>query len=152
MPDPREMEVIEDLRERASRNELADVTVTFQISGGMPAERLEQQVRVAGSEVRLTRRGTDVAPREASAELSQDEKTELFTRLAAAVPELVPRSEARFIPDSVVGSFVVEVGGRQAEFFFLVDEEERTTQQQPVPPEASDAITSFSRLAERLVR
>jgi len=63
----------------------------------------------------------------------------------------VPRSKARFLPDSLVGSITIEVGGEQAVLFFLADEEDRQAQKKIVPPTMTKTIKELAHLLRRLL-
>jgi len=95
----------------------------------------------------------DGAPetREASSELRREALTDVMRKLAEGVDGLSSRSQARFLPDSLVGSVTLEVDGEGTELFFLADEEERITQGKPIPPPAVEAFDDLRRIGERLL-
>jgi hypothetical protein len=88
----------------------------------------------------------------ASAELAPAEVQSLLAQVGQGIDSLVPRSEARFLPDSVVGSITLEVDGEQATFYFLVDEEDRLSQNKQIAPAMAEAIDTFSHLSEQLLQ
>ena len=125
-----ESRVAEKFRESLGEEELpAGMRVVYRVSGGMPHERLEHEFALTGagrSDVRMADElEAAMAPQEASADLDQVEVRELLEQIGVSLDELVPRSEARFLPDSLVGSITIEVDGEAAEFFFLADEDQR---------------------------
>ncbi|MGQ9871190.1 hypothetical protein [Leptodesmis sp.] len=91
-------------------------------------------------------------PQEASAEFAPAEVQSFLAQVGQGIDSLVPRSEARFLPDSVVGSITLEVDGEQATFYFLVDEEERQGQNKPIAPAMAEAIDNFSQLSKQLLQ
>lgn len=149
-----ESEAIQKFRERLNQGNLAGVNVTYRISGGMPVEGgTEEEFRISGNN-RATARSVTGSnlPQEASTEFASAEVQRLLTQVGQGIDSLVSRSEARFLPDSVVGSITLEVDGEQATFYFLVDEEERQSQNQPIAPAMAEAIDSFSQLSQQLLQ
>jgi hypothetical protein len=154
MNNSRESEAIQKFRERLNQGNLAGINVTYRVSGGMPAEgRIEEEFSVSGNNLGTVRTvtGTNL-PQEASAEFAPAEVQSLLTQVGQGIDSLVPRSEARFLPDSVVGSITFEVDGEEATFYFLVDEEERQSQNKPISPAMVEAIDTFSNLSEQLLQ
>ena len=124
-----ESRVAEKFRKSLGEEELPEnMRVVYQVSGGMPHERLEHQFTLTGggrSDVRRADELSARAPEEAYADLDPVEARDLLEQIGVSLDELVPRSEARFLPDSLVGSITIEVDGEAAEFFFLADEDQR---------------------------
>jgi hypothetical protein len=124
-----ESRVTEKFRKSLSDEKLPeDMRVVYRVAGGMPHERLEHEFTLTGggrSDVRMGDELRGIAPQEAYADLDQTEARDLLEQIGVSLDELVPRSEARFLPDSLVGSITIEVGGETAELFFLADEDQR---------------------------
>jgi hypothetical protein len=149
-----ESEAIQKFRERLNQGNLAGINVTYRISGGMPAEGpIEEECSVSGNNLATLRSvtGTNL-PQEASAEFAPAEVQSLLTQVGQGIDSLVPRSEAQFLPDSVVGSITLDIDGEQATFYFLVEEEERQSQNKPIAPAMAEAIDTFSNLSEQLLQ
>src|SRR3954452_16055373 len=68
------------------------------------------------------------------ARLEHSEIAGLFKRVGANMPVLVPRSEARFPPDSVIGEITIDVAGEQQQFYFLIDDETTVGRERPLQP------------------
>jgi hypothetical protein len=149
-----ESEAIQKFRERLNQGNLAGINVTYRVSGGMPAEgRIEEEFSVSGNNLATARSVTRTnLPQEASAEFAPADVQSLLAQVGQGIDSLVPRSEARFLPDSVVGSITFEVDGEEATFYFLVDEEERQSQNKPISPAMVEAIDTFSNLSEQLLQ
>ena len=149
-----ESEVIQKFRERLNQENIEGINLTYRISGGMPAEgRIEEEFKISGNNLATVRSvtGTNL-PQEASAEFAPAEVQSLLSQIGQGIDSLVPSSEARFLPDSVVGSITLEIDGEQATFYFLVDEEDRLSQNKPIAPAAAEAIDNFSNLSRRLLQ
>jgi hypothetical protein len=146
-----ESRAVEKFRERLNSRNLTGVRLTHRVAGGMPGEgRTEEEVVVLGTNQAITRSVTPGgASEEASIHLDQLELITLFEQIEQAITGLVPRSEARFPPDSVIGSLTIELNGEQATFYYMADEEQRKTQNQFLAPNTSEALTSLSKLSKR---
>lgn len=124
-----ESKVIEKFREYLRRERLTeDVKIVYRVAGGMPHERIEHEFRLSGvgkATVRMRDELKQIAPHEASADLDRAETRDLIQQIGVSLDELVPRSKAQFIPDSVVGSITLEIDGEETTLFFLADEEQR---------------------------
>jgi hypothetical protein len=148
-------ELSERFRERVARGDLRqDVQVVYRISGGMPEERIEEEFRLSGSseaESKFIDGRTAEAAREVSAELDGAETQQLFQRVASGLDELVSRSEARFLPDSSIGSITIQVGGEQETLYFLADEGQRQGQEEASAPRMPEALKPLEETSRRLL-
>jgi hypothetical protein len=124
-----EYRVIQKFREHLGRDDLTkDVQIVYRVAGGMPHQRIEHEFRLSGegkAEVKMQDALRDVPAQEAVGELDQAETRNLFQKVESGLGRLVPRSEARFLPDSVVGMITVEVDGEAVTLFFEPEEEAR---------------------------
>jgi len=127
-----EDEVIQLLRESLTRDEVPySLKITFRLSGGAPSKRVFEEIQMVGSDKHEIARSDETRslPHEEGAlELSLAETRELFERIATDPDDYVPRSQAAFLPDAVLGCISVEVEGQTADFFYQVDEEQERGQ------------------------
>jgi hypothetical protein len=115
--------------ERVDANNLAETRISYRVVGGLrnepglpPLPPAEEVLVIDGSgTARLL--SAEMVVREAP--LEADAVTRVFEQVRANLPNLVPRSEARFVPDSVVGEITVEVAGEQEQLYFPIEREER---------------------------
>jgi hypothetical protein len=132
-------EMIRAFRERLNRDTLPEgVTVVYRVAGGMPHERIEHEFRLTGAgeaRVQLRDELTATPPQEAADQLEQGETRDLLEQIGASLEDAVPRSEARFLPDSTVGSITLIVDGEEQTLFFLADEEQRVAREMEQLPE-----------------
>jgi hypothetical protein len=154
MPESHEQDVINEFRERVARGDLDRVGVIYRVSGGMPGEEhVTEELAIAGTKrARARTDSTTAPPAEASASLDDAEVRELFRELSESAGELLPRDQARFVPDSLVGSITIEVDGRTATLYFLADEEERAAQRRPISRTTAEALDRVSQVERRLLR
>jgi hypothetical protein len=157
MAERSQSEVLRRFRERVGRGDLRGIRVTYRVSGGMPAEgRAGEELRVSGegiSTARALTAGSGArAAQEASARLRPQEVEQLFGRLAQGLDGLTPRAQARFVPDSVVGSITVEVDGAEETRYFLAEADERASQGEPLTPAAADTVGRLAQVTARLLR
>ena len=150
-----ESQILQQFREHIDRETLTDdIKVIYRIAGGMPSERQEEEFRLSGSgkaEAMSQDILRSIPSQQVSEELEPSETRGLFRQIGSVLDSLVPRSEAKFMPDSAVGSITIEIGGEEATFYFLADEEERLTQEKPITPQAAEAIQNFRGISERLL-
>lgn len=132
-------EMIKAFRERLGRDTLPeDVSIVYRVAGGMPHERIEQEFRLTGAgetTVKMRDELREMPPQETTDRLDQSETRDLLEQIGVSLDELVPRSEARFLPDSAVGSITLIVDGEEQTLFFLADEEQRVAQEAERLPE-----------------
>lgn len=153
MPEHEET-VLESFRAKVARGDTSGIKVSVHVAGGMPGEQhVDRQVVVDGSgEAMATTPPTEgAAPAEAHEHVEEAALVDMMRKLGEGAEGLVPRSRARFLPDSVVGSVVVEVDGQTTELFYLADEEDRITQGKPIPPSAAEALASMQRMGDRML-
>lgn len=136
MPDSKETEIIKKLRTRIDSGDLDDkTTVTFRISGGMPSQRLERELKLSGNGKAKTvihDKLHSIPRKEASKNLDIAETRDLLDKISLSLDELLPLSEIKFLPDSLVGSITIDVDGKQIELFFHPEEEEALPNEQGV--------------------
>ena len=140
--------VLQRFHELLSSGDLGRIVITTRIPTGTPGERrAEQELSIAGTR-HVRARTVSTAPHgnAATSELSDAEIRSLFGLIDTAVRMLVPRSRARFVPDSVLGSITIEVDGEPATFFYLADVEQREAQGHAMSPQMTEALEKLTRL------
>ncbi|MDP8931614.1 MAG: hypothetical protein M3O70_24350 [Actinomycetota bacterium] len=154
MPEAPEIAVVRQFRERVRRGDLGAVALTYrEPQEGPGAAHAIRELRVAGTRrVQIADRRPEGPPEEADAALRPEELQALYETVVEAADELVPRSQARFLPDSAVGSLRIEVEGQQADLFFLSDERQRAQQSVPLSPKAARSLERLSQTQQRLLR
>ncbi len=153
MPETPETEVVRQFRERVRRGDLGGIALTYRLpQEGPAAGHAIRELRVAGTRpVHLAARGPDGPPEEVDAGLQPEELQALYETVVEAADQLVPRSQARFLPDSAVGSLRIEVEGQQADLFFLSDEGQRAQQNLRLSPEAVRSLNRLSEIQQQLL-
>lgn len=147
-----EVNVLDQLRDRLHRDDLADVTITYRVAGGMPTDnRIEEELTLSGAGA-TARAVRDAVPTEASSSVDQAEFTAVLQLIERDVGHLTPRSAARFLPDSTVGSIAVRVGETTTTYYFLVDEEAEQAKARAATPEALGAVDTLAAMHRRLLR
>jgi hypothetical protein len=152
MPD--DDQVLEGFRAKVARGDISGIKVSMKLIGGMPGEQhLNRSVVIDEDRQALVRSSGDGAPEPAEARAQVEDETveDLLRKLAEGVDGLVPRSQARFLPDSLVGSITVEVDGETTELFYLADEEDRITQDKPIPPATVEALDGLRQLSDQML-
>lgn len=145
-----EANVLEQLRDRLYRDNLGDVTITYRVAGGMPADnRIEEELTLAGAGA-TARTVRDAVAEEATGSIDQAEFAAVLQLIERDVGRLTPRREARFLPDSTVGSIAVRVGDTTTTYYFLVDEEAQ--QERATTPEPPGAVDTLAAMHRRLLR
>lgn len=128
MPRKKERQVIEALRETLAGEDLpAGLKITFRVSGGAPSKSVFEEIRMGSSGHHEVARSDEIRSKpleKADLNLSDAETRRLFEEIAENLDQLVPRSEAAFAPDTVLGCVSVELEGKRADFFYAVDEDE----------------------------
>lgn len=149
-----ENEIVQEFVSRVQRGELNGVSITYRASGGMPGEAhvREQMSIMDGARAEARHEATGTPPAEAAADVDTRQIGELFQKLAHGMGELVPREQARFVPDSLVGSVTIEIGGKSTTLFYLADAEERRDQNKPLSPDTLKALERMARLSRDLVQ
>lgn len=115
---------------KGERRAAERIKLIVTVSGGAPSQRFESRTEVNASG-RITRNSMDqlnnVLPKEYSGDLAAAEVNEIFQKLSASGMFDQPQKDYRIVPDSLVGTVVVEVGGIRKKIFFPVEEEDSGT-------------------------
>ena len=153
MPTPQELDAITKLRAHATRGDPRGVDITYRVTGGAPGEQIDDaELRISGSgAVTARQRSADAAVQQSSDQLVEAELSALLRDLGEGLGELIPRSEARFVPDTVVGHVSVTVDGQEASFFFLPDPEQARQHGKALPAMAARAVGTLERLRGRIL-
>lgn len=151
-----ESEVIRKFHELVERGDLADdIKIVYCVAGGMPVERVEEELKLSGSgkaEVMVRDMLKSMPTQEVSTELGRDESQYLFQEIGRGLDSLATRSEARFLPDSLVGSITIQVEGEETTLYFLADEEERISQNKPITSQMAEAIQHVTKISHKLLK
>ena len=153
MANTREEEVIRKLRERATGGALSGVDVSYSVTGGAPGEHVfDEELRVSGTgPVHARLRTVGASLQESSEQLAEPELKTLLLEISEGVGELIPRSEARFVPDSVVGQVSVRVDNQEASFFFLPDPGQATQHRKVTREKAVRLVGVLEGLHKRII-
>ena len=154
MPNTTEGEVIRKLRERTARGELTGINVIYRVNGGSPAEQeVDEEIQLSGlGEVKARVRTPAATLRESSETMPIPQLTELLRQISEGAGDLIPRSEARFIPDSVIGQVSVTIDGQEVSLFFLADQGQAKQHGKVLSPRGAAAVDSLARLHKRILQ
>jgi hypothetical protein len=154
MSEREESEVVTKFRRAVERGELGDIRVVYRVSGGVPGERIDEEIRLSGADSASLRARDELRPSaaaEVAAErLDAEEARSMYRQTASALEAMVPRSEARFIPDSTVGMVTIGVGGEEETLYFLADEGQSYGQEERIARGAPKAAGAMREIARRL--
>lgn len=156
MSTDKERETIKKFRDRTARGDIRDdMRITYRVSGGMPHESVHEELTLSGGGGAKAVMRDALRPMlsgEAPAKLEEAEARDIFKQVGLGLDDMVTRSEARFVPDSVVGSVTIEVEGDKTTLYFLADEEERAAQGKPLAPPVADAIKGLRKISLRTLK
>jgi hypothetical protein len=141
--------VLQSLRRKVVAGDVRGIRIQVRVSGGMPAEQhVDRTVTVdaAGQAVMSAAEQDPSRPVQTTTQLPQKDLSRLLSQFGEGAAGLVPRAQARFLPDSVVGSVLVEVDGETTELFYLADEQDRITQDKPISAAAAEALGQLQAL------
>jgi len=74
----------------------------------------------------------------------------MYRQTVSALEAMVPRSEARFVPDSTVGMVTIGVGEEEETLYFLADEGQSYGQEERIARAAPRAAGAMREIARRL--
>jgi hypothetical protein len=153
MAETPESEVVRDFREHIRRGRFRSLGLTYRV----PVEARghahgTQELRLAGTRTVEVEGDEPAEQRRVTAQEEEEELRALYEFVAEAADELIPRSQARFLPDSAVGMIRLEVAGKHAELFFLTDEGQREQQNARLSSETARSLARLSAAQKRLVR
>jgi hypothetical protein len=149
-----EHRVIRMLKERVASGELNGIDVTYRVVGGAPGDQpVNEEFHLSGPGLVHARMMQELqVVQESSLNIAAPELKDVLLEISEGADELIPRSEARFIPDSVVGQISVKVDGQEASFFFLADEEQRKQHGKVLSPKAARLVETLQRLHKRVLQ
>lgn len=126
-----------------------NVSIIYRVHGGTPGEDLDESVVVAADgrarvivkDALGRKRGGDTLD-----DLGRSSVLELAKTVAAGIDDLVTESEARFVPDALVGSVSIAIGSETETFYFQADEEIVAHQGLSMPEGIRSIVGSFDRV------
>jgi hypothetical protein len=141
--------LIQRFHERVDRGNLTgDIKFIYRVQGGLP--RIEEEYRLSGSGTATLLREDplySIPRQEFSTTLDQAESRELFQLIRSGLTGLISQPQPPFlVPDSVLGSLMVEVDGERATFPFIWQDVTGTAQYKPI----DEAVERFRAIAQRL--
>ena len=154
MSEKAESEVVAKFRRAVERGELGDLRVVYRVSGGVPGERIDEEISLSGVDSASLRARDELRP-SAAAEVAEErldaeEARSMYRQTASALEAMGPRSEARFVPCSTVGMVTIGVGGEEETLYFLADEEQAYGQEERIARGAPRAAGAMREIAQRL--
>ena len=144
--------IIAKLRESVARGKLpTGLKITCRTGGGMPSERVEEELTIHGGQANVRSRNmlTTAVPQESGGSVESEELAELVGEMAEGLESLVTRAEARFLPDSPIGTITVEVDGESEELYYL-DDDEPEVAEGPSAPKMKRAILRLRTMSKRI--
>jgi hypothetical protein len=153
MSERTESELLRRFRRAVEGGDLADVRVVYRISTGEPGERIDEEIRLAGADSASLLARDELRPSaaaEVDERLEAEEARRMYRQTASALDAMVPRSEARFVPDSSVGMVTIGVGGEEETLYFLADEDQSYGQEERIARGAPRAAGTMREIARRL--
>jgi hypothetical protein len=155
MSESSEANIIKRFRESIDEGTFpGDMKVVYRIAGGMPSQRLEEEFIISGNgktEVRALDMLASKPEESASLNLNQADTREAFEKIKLSLDSMVPLEKTNFLPDSLVGSVTLEVGGEKITLYFPVEEEKREEDRKFVSSPMSDTIQYFRNTSKRLL-
>jgi hypothetical protein len=137
--------------ERVKQRKLGqDLQVTYRVAGGMPSQRVQYEVAVdsvGGATVLVHEARLDRIAGRASIPPERLDVAGLFEQLSDGLHSLLPASRATFLPDALVGSITISVGGDEETFYFVPEEEKRRRPGKSVAPSMDRVLQRFGSLA-----
>jgi hypothetical protein len=155
------IEVIQKFRDNVGQGIFPeDMKVVFRIAGGLPSQRLEEEFILSGkgeANVKALDMLTSKPPKTVFANLTQEEASKAFRKIEASLSSMITRSEARFPPDSVVGSVTIEVGDENVTLYFPVEDEgrkevKRAGEKELILSPIQDTIQYFRESSRKLLK
>jgi len=118
--------------------QLEKTAVTYRVSGGPPGKRLLTTLRVSAAGVAIHERSDEMDGKRSMhsrTTLSENEVKSLFRQVEdSGLLEQVDTGKG-FLPDSVIGSIIIESPDARVEYHFLAEEHQQKSQQkEPTPP------------------
>jgi hypothetical protein len=153
MSERAESEVVTKFRRAVERGDLGDVRVVYRVSRGEPGERIDEEIRLSGADSASLRAHDELRPSaaaEVAERLEAQEANSMYRETVSALDAMVPRSEARFVPDSVVGMLTIGVGGEEETLYFLADEDQSYGQEERIARGAPRAAGTMREISRRL--
>lgn len=145
--------VISRLRKQLEKGRLTDdVSVVYRVQGGTHGEHTEESVVLSatgGARVRVSDALGRKRTGEARELLGREAVLVAVRELGAAIDDLVPQSEARFVPDSLVGSVTIGIGDETETYYFLADEEAYEHEGKAVPAGVRSILECFGSIEEK---
>jgi hypothetical protein len=124
------------------------------VSGGVAGERLESYVEVSGDGVVRHSIEDDARGMSETYSTTMDGKTlrNLFADIARSGLLDVSDVGGPFLPDSLVGSITLEIGGQKTVYYYLADAEQRRDQRVVLQPAIASVHSTLQRVALRASR
>lgn len=154
MTDNFDSEIKTKFVDRLNSGQIEGIKVIYRMRGGVPGESVNEEVTLSGgtNDVRLkmSDESKSQPTQEFSTQIDRSNTYSLFKDIEGGINSLVPAEEARFLPDSLVGSITLEVDGiRSNTYYFLVDEDDRVSQGKPVSPQIIEAVRGIQEISKR---
>jgi hypothetical protein len=148
-----DQETVRAFATRVKRGELgSDVQVRYQVTGGMPSQRLECEISIDSvNGAQVSRYDARESAEVARAQIPPEEVDVpgLLRAVSSGLYSLTPVSErVTHLPDSLVGRLTILVDGQEEAFHFVPEKEQRGDDDR-VAPSMDAALQRLWELARR---
>lgn len=124
------------------------------ISGGVRGKRYESYVEVLGNGAVTYNLKDEIRGITETYATTLDAKAlrNLFTEIARSKLLDMRDVGGSFLPDSIVGSITLEIGGQKTVYYYLADQEQRRDQRVILKPAIATIHSSLQRVAQRSIK
>jgi hypothetical protein len=141
--------VVQAFAARVKQRDLRqDLQVVYRTVGGMPSQRVDYTITVdpiGGAKVVAYDARISRTAKQGSVPPDTLDVASLFEQISAGLHSLLPASEATFLPDALVGSMTISVGGNEETFYFVPEEAQRRRQVAPSMDQALQRLWDIAK-------
>lgn len=129
--------------------------LTYRISGGPPGKRLLTTLRVSGAGVAIHEHSDEILgkrSKRAKTTLSENEVKALFRQIQGSNLLEQLDTGTGLLPDSIIGSIIIESADAQVAYHFLAEEHQQKSQRKEPTPPVQRLRTVLENLSEKVQR
>ncbi|MFW9923955.1 MAG: hypothetical protein ACFFDW_11780 [Candidatus Thorarchaeota archaeon] len=143
------------LNQKLLAGDLSDIFLVFRISGGLPHQRYFEECKLSGTgDITITHEDIlhAVPKLSVTSKLAKKEVLALLQDLHLALIDFPYPQEVKFLPDSVIGSFTIQLESSTLIVYFPVDSDLQPIEDASSPASMKDMIIKIRSIEQALLQ
>lgn len=129
-----------------------NISIAYKIAGGIPEYRKVEEFILSGDgNARVISQDLKKSQslKKIETKIDPSGTKKLFMEVIPHLKNLMLRSEAKFLPDSLIGSVTIQIGDEKQKYYFMTDSKDQNHEYYKIKDQMINAINLVSEITAR---